>query len=114
MSITQHRISVQNIRDFQEIIEGSPKVVALVYAAWCPFCVRFLPVFERATVNNETRREEFFFFQDDQEIMADEYTVDVIPTVLVFENGKLAKRLDGQLGVGLNEKQLTDFLKSFE
>ncbi|HBF37783.1 MAG TPA: hypothetical protein DDW50_10720 [Firmicutes bacterium] len=112
MSITQHRIPVENIREFQEIIEGSPKVVALVYASWCPYCVRFLPVFERASMNNEAIREEFFFFQDDQEIMADEYTVDVIPTVLVFENGQLIKRLDGQLGVGLNEKQLTAFLKS--
>jgi broad specificity polyphosphatase/5'/3'-nucleotidase SurE len=31
--------------------------------------------------------------------------------VLLFENGKIKKRLDGIAGVGLKEKQLTDFSK---
>ena len=112
MSITQQRVLVQNTRDFQEVIESNQKVVALVYATWCPFCVRFVPLFERASVRNEAQKQDFYFFQDDQEIMADEYDVDVIPTILFFENGKLVKRLDGQLGIGLQEKQLHDFLES--
>jgi hypothetical protein len=36
----------------------------------------------------------------------------VVPTVLVFEKGKLVKRLDGLHGVGLSEKQLMDFVKT--
>jgi hypothetical protein len=32
--------------------------------------------------------------------------VDVVPTVLLFEKGKVIKRLDGTPGAGLNEKQL--------
>jgi hypothetical protein len=30
----------------------------------------------------------------------------VVPTVLLFEKGKVTKRLDGARGVGLEEKQL--------
>ncbi len=112
MSITQQRVLVENLRDFQEIIESNQRVIALVYASWCPFCIRFLPVFERISNNDQTAESYFFLFQDDQEIMADEYSVDVVPSVLLFENGKLAKRLDGVLGVGLNEKRFNDFLVS--
>jgi hypothetical protein len=36
--------------------------------------------------------------------------VDVVPTVLVFEKGKVKKRLDGAAGIGLSEKQLLDFV----
>jgi thiol-disulfide isomerase/thioredoxin len=112
MSITQHRILVQDIHDFQEIIETNQKVIALVYASWCPFCVRFLPLFERASTSYGTDKPYFFFFQDDEEIVADEYSVNVVPSLLVFENGKLVKRLDGVLGIGLSEKQLNEFLVS--
>lgn len=112
MNITQHRIMVQDIHDFQEIIESNKRVIALVYASWCPFCVRFLPVFERVNNHNQAVNAYTFLFQDDQEIMADEYSVEVVPSVFLFENGKLAKRLDGILGIGLSEKQLDDFLRS--
>ncbi len=113
MNITQHRIMVHDIHDFQEIIESNERVIALVYASWCPFCVRFLPVFERVSNNNQIVNAYTFLFQDDQEIIADEYSVEVVPSVLLFENGKLVKRLDGILGSGLTEKQLNDFLRSF-
>jgi hypothetical protein len=32
--------------------------------------------------------------------------------VLVFEKGKVTRRLDGVLGVGLSEKQFKDFVKT--
>jgi hypothetical protein len=33
-----------------------------------------------------------------------------VPTVLLFENGKVAKRLDGAPGAGLNEKQMKNLV----
>jgi hypothetical protein len=44
--------------------------------------------------------------QNDQEKIADQYSVKIYPTMLFFENGVVSKRLDGVLGVGLDEKQL--------
>jgi hypothetical protein len=32
------------------------------------------------------------------------YSVEVVPTVLLFKNGKVSKRLDGVLGKGLTER----------
>jgi len=87
---------------------GEP-VVALFYASWCPFCVRFLPAFERQAERGGRR---FVVVQDDREAIADHYSVTLYPTVLCFEKGGVSKRLDGEQGVGLKEEQLTEFLAS--
>ena len=37
---------VNNNHDLIEILRSTDRVIALFYASWCPFCVRFLPVFK--------------------------------------------------------------------
>jgi hypothetical protein len=43
---------------------------------------------------------------DDKPDVCEEFAIDYYPTVILFKNGKIYKRLDPQLGVGLNKKQL--------
>ncbi len=100
---------VDNENDLMEILRAEESVIALFYASWCPFCRRFLPIFIR---NAEGERRHFLSVQDDQEAMADKYSVTIYPTVLFFEKGVVSKRLDGMPGVGLQEKQLTEFVRS--
>jgi thiol-disulfide isomerase/thioredoxin len=52
------------------------------------------------------------FVQDDDENIAAKYAINIFPTVLFFEKGKVAKRLDGAPGIGLQEKQLVEFINS--
>jgi hypothetical protein len=66
-----------------------------------------LPIFERYGAG----KQHFVQAQDDQETLAGKYSLHVYPTVLFFEHGIISKRLDGLLGAGLNEKQLTDFIR---
>ena len=99
---------VQNHRDLMEIVKTREGFVALFYASWCPFCREFLPAF---TKRAEQGGQRFVLVQDDQETMADHYAVKVYPTVLFFENGVVAKRLDGAPGVGLKEEALTKFVE---
>jgi thioredoxin 1 len=94
-------------RDLIEILRATNRVIALFYASWCPFCVKFLPIFKKHAEGNG---RHFVIVQDDQETIADQYSVKVYPTVLFFESGVVSKRLDGVLGVGLDEKQLTEFI----
>jgi thioredoxin 1 len=100
---------VNNNHDLIEILKATNRVIVLFYASWCPFCVTFLPIFKK---HAEGEGRHFVSVQDDQETIADQYSVKVFPTVLFFENGVVSKRLDGVLGVGLNEKQLTEFINS--
>lgn len=92
-----------------EVLRVERRVVALIYATWCPYCMRFLPVFTRYA----QERQDFYLVRDDHEDIAELYEVDVVPTILVFENGKVTRRLDGVLGSGLTEKQLADFIVGF-
>jgi len=98
---------VDNEQGLKDTLKAKERVIALFFASWCPFCVDFLPVFQNCA---EGEGLSFLVVQDDQETMGDPYAVEVVPTVLFFRNGTVARRLDGTLGVGLNEKMLTDFI----
>ena len=93
---------VTDRQDLANAITGKGAILALVFATWCPFCQRFLPVFEKYAAG----RDDFLFVQDDEEIVVTEYDVESIPSVLFFENGVL-----GQRGVGLREKELVAFIQ---
>jgi thioredoxin 1 len=100
---------VNNENDLGKMLKAKESVIALFYASWCPFCKKFLPIFIK---NAEEERRYFLSVQDDQETIADKYSVKIYPTVLYFEKGVVSKRLDGIPGVGLQEKHLVEFVRS--
>ena len=107
MKITDTYVLVDDEHGLYDMLKLKERVIALFYASWCPFCVKFLPVFEKHTKGAGL---SFLVVKDDQETMGDRYSVAVVPTVLFFEKGKISRRLDGVLGVGLSEKMLIDFI----
>ena len=92
-----------------DILKANDRVVALFYASWCPFSVKILPKFKSYA---EDGPQGFLLVKDDQETMADKYSIEVYPTLILFEKGAIAKRLDGALGIGLQEERLADFISS--
>ena len=109
MNLDEKCVLVDNEHDLDKILKTKDKVIALVYASWCPFCRRFLPVFLQYA---QEERRHFLRVQDDQESIGNKYSINVFPTILFFEKGTVSKRLDGEPGVGFSEKQLEDFVKS--
>jgi len=100
---------VDNLHDLEEALKKKDRVIAMVYASWCPFCRRVLPVFEKQALDNE---RNLLLVADDEEHIADLYGIDVFPTLILFEKNQIVKRLDAKPGLGLNEKQITDFIAS--
>ena len=100
---------VDNLHDLEQALKEKDRVIAMVYASWCPFCRRVLPVFEKQV--NEAERH-LLLVTDDEEHVADLYGIDVFPTLILFEKGVIAKRLDGKPGIGLADKQINDFIQS--
>ena len=88
-------------------IDNKDKTVALFYATWCAFSQRFLPVFEAYAESNPN--ECLKVVVDDDPEVCEEYAIEYYPTVIVFKNGKVQKRLDAAPGVGLNRKQFKEF-----
>ncbi len=100
------KVSVES--GLEEMLKSKSKVVVLFYASWCPFSQRFLPKFEKYSKSKPENCLQIV--TDDKPRLCDKYEVDVVPTVLIFKNGKVTKRLDGAAGIGLSEKQLLDFV----
>lgn len=109
MSDDSDCVLVDNEDDLDKALKDKDKVIAFVYASWCPFCKKVLPLFQELARDG---RRDFLLVEDDNESIAEKYVVDVFPTVLFFHNGEIALRLDGKPGAGLNEKQIKDFIKS--
>jgi thioredoxin 1 len=94
----------------EDILTSKDNIFVLFYASWCPFSQRFLPVFERFA-QDKTRKCARVVI-DDKASLCVKYSVEVVPTVLLFEKGKVKNRLDGAPGAGLTEKQLTNFTRA--
>jgi thiol-disulfide isomerase/thioredoxin len=90
--------------ELENSVKNKKKVYVLFYASWCPFSQKFLPIFEKYSEN--TPENCVRVKTDDKAKLCEKYSVDIVPTVLLFEMGKVTKRLDGEAGAGLSEKQL--------
>ena len=106
-------IEVENKQELDDQLKSNEKVLALFYASWCPFCIRFLPFFDKKVVNFSVGTVIHVLLDDYNNPLWDEYDIEAVPTLIFFERGKVSRRLDGESGLGLNEKQLQSWLKGF-
>ncbi len=90
--------------DLDKAVKSRGRVFVLFYASWCPFSQRFLPIFDKYA--REKPENCLRVKTDDKSKLCEKYSVDIVPTVLLFEKGRVTKRLDGAPGAGLDEKQL--------
>lgn len=80
-------------KDFKDKISKG-KVLVDMYADWCGPCRMLGPIIESIAESNK----EYKFYKlnvDDNEDIAMEYGVMSIPTLLLFEDGKLVDTLVG-------------------
>jgi thioredoxin 1 len=103
-------IEVADENSLMKHLNENPKVFALFYASWCPFCRSFLSVF-----NKHANKDQSGFFMrvkidEDENPMWETYSLAAVPSVLLFENSEVSRRLDCDLGAGLTEKQFTSWL----
>jgi hypothetical protein len=103
-------ITLKDEEDLEQILKEHESVFVLFYASWCGFSMRFLPIFTSCALHSE--KSCYCLAIDDNDFLCKKYSLDVYPTVLYFQKGKVAKRLDGIPGEGLNEKQLMELMKT--
>ena len=104
-------IEVTSQEDLTKQLKANSKVIALFYASWCPFCRSFLSVFNEKA--QDPREDTYIRVQidEDENPMWETYSLDAVPSIILFENGGVTKRLDCHLGMGLTEKQFTQWLQ---
>ena len=96
--------------DLEDILKTKKQAFVLFYASWCSFSRAFLPIYDRYF---EKQPETFLRVMiDDREELMDRYSVEIVPTVIFFDNGRIKRRCDGEAGIGLSEKRLIDIINS--
>ncbi len=96
-----------NEKDFDKEI-GKKKGKALVdcYATWCGPCKMLSPIIDEVAEENK----EYKFYKidvDENEEFDKQFGIMAMPTLLVFEDGKLTKRQTGFI----SKEELEEFLK---
>jgi thioredoxin 1 len=107
-------IKVFNDQDFNAELKKNNKVLALFYASWCPYCTRFVLTFDKETSTLSFNSVIHVLLDDNDNPLWNEYDIPAVPTIIFFENGKICKRLDGKLGIGLNEGQFRTWIEEFK
>ncbi len=102
-------VLIEDEKQLEKALKERDKLFILFYASGCPFSQKFLPVFMKSS--KECPACHLRILADEQEELFDDYGIEVYPTVIYFENGKAAKRLDGIFHQGLNPEQLKDFIR---
>lgn len=83
--------------EFNEAVLNSDKCILVdFFATWCMPCKMLGSVLEE--IANE--REDFDIVKiniDEEQNMAIKYEIEAVPTMLVFKNGELKKKVEGYL-----------------
>jgi thioredoxin 1 len=102
-------ILARSPEELEAAIKSRDRLMVLFYASWCPFSQSFLPTYRKHAASGEPCYMRILV--DDGDPVATKYSIDVFPTVLYFEKGKVVKRLDGVHLRGLSKDQLEDFAR---
>jgi thioredoxin 1 len=105
-------IEVSNEAELAVQLKANSNVLALFYSSWCPFCGRFLLVF-----NEYAKKPGSLVFikvkiDEDENPLWETYSLDSVPSVILFKDGQVHRRLDCVRGVGLSEEKFSKWLKT--
>jgi thiol-disulfide isomerase/thioredoxin len=107
-------IKVYNQQGLDAELKKHKAVLALFYSSGCPFCVGFVPTFNKKVADMNFESVIQVVLDDYDDPLWDDYDIPAVPTIIYFEDGKVSKRLDGQLGRGLSEEKLKTWIKDFK
>lgn len=82
-------------------------LAVLFLASWCPFCTRFYPAFQAAADKNGIAWASLDISDDDNPLW-EVFSIGVVPTIIIFKEGKAVFRKDGGLGRGLSQKAIDE------
>ena len=95
---------IKNEEEFNEVIKKD-KVVVDFYAEWCGPCKMLSPILDK--VSKEMSLDTYKVNVDEVEDVARQYGIMSIPTVMIFEKGKMTKKNVGFM----DEAELREFVK---
>jgi thioredoxin-like negative regulator of GroEL len=86
------------------------KVAVLFHASWCGFCRAFRPRFRELLTEASGWAGVEVLLDDDASPLWGDYGVEVVPTVLFCDDGRVVARVDALRGVGITETMFREAL----
>jgi len=92
----------------KEVIESEKAVLVDFYASWCMPCKMLAPVLEK--ISNSRADFNIIKVNIDESIeLANEYEIEVVPTMVVFKDGKPVNKLVGVV----KENEIVDLMSNY-
>ncbi len=84
------------------------RTIVLFHATWCPYCKQLMPSFERfaAEAKVDVARADI---SDYESPLWDSFSIEAVPTAILFDNGKAVARVDSTMGNGVTPSQFLEF-----
>ena len=87
--------SIVNEADFQkEVIESSRPVLVHFWTPWCGLCKLITPMLETMQKNHDLTIKLVSINADDNLKLANTYRLKNVPTIMLFNDGRLIEKLD--------------------
>jgi thioredoxin 1 len=91
--------------EFEKILSEPGPHVTVFAAKWCGFCTRFIE--QAKSLDNPLKVEINLIDADNpDESLWDDFSMRIVPTIIVFKDGKSIFRRDGKSGAGLKMSDL--------
>ena len=103
-------IAVDNKSALDTELGRVKRVLGLFYMSSCPHCMRFMPFFETKTADLGLPIVKICLDDYDSSLW-DDYNVVAVPSVILFENGKVSQRLDSLLGNCIKTEKFVAWLQ---
>ena len=92
---------------FARAINSEKPVIVDFWAGWCMPCKIFAPIFEQLSDEFDGKAEFCKVNTDDCQELAAKYNIELIPTIIVFKQGRELERTQGIL----QKEQVRELLK---
>jgi thioredoxin len=94
---------------FPEMLESSTQPILVdFYATWCGPCQMMSQILDQVNIQMGNRIQIVKIDSDKYPVLASQYGVQALPTLILFKNGQLIQKLEGVM----QAPQLTSYLQS--
>ncbi|MGI0085176.1 MAG: thioredoxin family protein, partial [Nitrososphaerales archaeon] len=94
----------------QEVLKSNKPSLVIFAAKWCGYCNRFLAIVDAYSPAQGAPQVFVVDTDNGDGSLWDEYEVNVVPTIILFQDGKQIFKKEGRFGAGLREADLEEAL----